>query len=170
MSSVYLGLDARMRVEGRAFNNVKDVTLNMSSATADITARNNSGWRSSVRTLRECSLSFQIVLTHVTGEGYDEDGESDARRIVNSFLASSGSSQFIGAAVMDSEHGEGICGEWSVTSCNRNENLEDAVTYDVELSLVKFYGWFQRNTNPISWAKTSELSRVFAIFGTSYFQ
>ena len=133
IEGVYLGMNAVMYVEGEVFQNVKDVTLNFSRATADVTTRRNDGWRANVGTLREATASFQMIKFK---------GDTDAKTILDNFLSNTGS--LLGAAFLDAstdEGGEGIVGEWSVTSCNRGEALEDAVTYDVELSLVQAYGW-----------------------------
>ena len=129
IEGVYLGMNAVMLVEGEVFKNVKDVTLNFSRATADVTTRRNDGWRANVGTLREATASFQMIKF---------EGDTDAGIILDNFL---GKTQLIGAAFLDKAGGEGIVGEWSVTSCNRGEALEDAVTYDVELSLTQVYGW-----------------------------
>lgn len=133
IEGVYLGMNAKLYVEGKEFKNVKDVTLNFSRATADVTTRRNDGWRANVGTLREATASFQMIKFK---------GDTDAKTILDNFLDASG--DLIGAAFLDAsvdEGGEGIVGEWSVTSCNRGEALEDAITYDVELSLTQSYGW-----------------------------
>ena len=41
--------------------NLKDLTLNLSKAEADVTTRSNSGWRANVGTLKEGELSFDML-------------------------------------------------------------------------------------------------------------
>ena len=137
IEGVYLGMNAKLYVEGNEFKNVKDVTLNFSRATADVTTRRNDGWRANVGTLREATASFQMIK--FKGDTSKEEG------------------------------GEGIVGEWSVTSCNRGEALEDAVTYDVELSLTQSYGWAENGA--LTYGGTDEdgkiQKRINAILGVS---
>lgn len=163
IEGVYLGMNAVMYVEGEVFQNVKDVTLNFSRATADVTTRRNDGWRANVGTLREATASFQMIKFK---------GDTDAKTILDNFLSNTGS--LLGAAFLDAstdEGGEGIVGEWSVTSCNRGEALEDAVTYDVELSLVQAYGWAAPATGSsktgVANIDSDDQSRASAILGLS---
>lgn len=144
--SVFLGMNAKLYInagDGPAvFGNVKDVTMNFSRSTADVTTRANDGWRANVGTLREATASFQMV--RYTGSGTDNDPSI----IIDAFLEN-GAASLIKAAILDgpADHGgQGVFGEWSVTSCNRSEALEDAVTYDVELSLTKYRGWYPNDS------------------------
>lgn len=155
IEGVYLGMNAKLYVEGNEFKNVKDVTLNFSRATADVTTRRNDGWRANVGTLREATASFQMIKFK---------GDTEAGVILAKFLDTSGS--LLGAAFLDAskeEGGEGIVGEWSVTSCNRGEALEDAVTYDVELSLTQSYGWAENGA--LSSSDTDVQTRINTILG-----
>lgn len=156
IEGVYLGMNAKLYVEGNEFKNVKDVTLNFSRATADVTTRRNDGWRANVGTLREATASFQMIKFK---------GDTEAGVILAKFLDTSGS--LLGAAFLDAskeEGGEGIVGEWSVTSCNRGEALEDAVTYDVELSLTQSYGWAENGA--LTYGGTDEGGKIQARINT----
>ena len=133
---IALGMNASLIVEGTVFGNVKDVTLNLSRSTADVTTRENGGWRANVGTLREATVSFQAVVSYGANV-------SDYNLFLEQYLGDA-TTKFIGVAVLDrskKDGGQGPVADWSVTSCNRSEALEDAVTYDIELSVVKFYGW-----------------------------
>ena len=126
--SVYLGMNAKIYVGGKEFANVKDVTMNFSRATADVTTRANDGWRANVGTLREATASFQMVkYADNTGDATNNDAET----ILSAFLGRDGN-------------------DLLPVACNRNEALEDAVTYDVELSLTKFVGWYPTDTKDAS--------------------
>ena len=144
--SVYLGMNAKIYVGGQEFANVKDVTMNFSRSTADVTTRANDGWRANVGTLREATASFQMVkYQDNTGDATNNDAET----ILSAFLGRGGS-DLLPVAILDAapdKGGEGVYGYWSVTSCNRSEALEDAITYDVELSLTKFVGWYPTDTD-----------------------
>ena len=145
--SVYLGMNAKIYIGGEVFGNVKDVTMNFSRATADVTTRSNDGWRANVGTLREATVSFQMVRF-----GGDDDRAKDATTIIKAFT-SNGDDSLLKAAVLDAapeKGGEGVFGDWSVTSCNRSEALEDAVTYDVELSLTRYLGWYSNGSATLS--------------------
>jgi len=61
MSETYvLGSKAKVMLDALELSNVKDVTLNMTSAEADITTRANQGWKATAPTLKECSVDFQM--------------------------------------------------------------------------------------------------------------
>lgn len=132
--SVSLGMDAVLVIDGIVCKDVKDVTLSMSKATADVTTRRNSGWRATVGTLKEGTLSTTLVVT--------SDSASTVQKVINAYLAT-GSAAMIKIAALDkATDGQGPVAEWSITSLNRGEPLEDAVTYEVEFSIAKFYKWY----------------------------
>ena len=61
-----LGLNAKMyRYDGTStwyeIENVKDLTLNLEGATADVTTRGGNGWRQSVKTLMDGNVSCSMV-------------------------------------------------------------------------------------------------------------
>lgn len=109
--------------------NVKDVTLNMSKATADATTRGNQGWRANVGTLRECNVDFQIQW---------EPGDAFFDALLASFLGD----DLVRLAVLD-EAGYGPLGDFSVTNFTRNEELEGVVTVDVTVELSVFDEWVE---------------------------
>ncbi len=153
--NVYLGMNAVIRVDGQTFGNVRDVTLNLSRSSADVTTRSNDGWRAQVGTLREGSVSFQM---------YKLEGDDNEDKVINAFLAA-GEGSLIGAAILDSVEGDGPCGLWSVTSCNRGEALEEAVSYDVELQLTKFYGWIVGGVAPGGSDYSAEIGVIIGSWG-----
>ena len=65
--SVRLGLDARLYYGAAGsgasteLTNVKDLTLNLEKAEADVMTRANQGWRATVGTLKDASIEFQMV-------------------------------------------------------------------------------------------------------------
>ena len=67
--AIRLGLNAKLYRNTGSYasptwdeiGNVKDVTLNLESAEADVTVRANNGWRATVPTLKEASVEFEMV-------------------------------------------------------------------------------------------------------------
>lgn len=125
--AIRLGLDASLYygVKGSTADtlveNVKDVTLDLSSAEADVTTRGNDGWRATVATLKEGSIDFQIVwdtedafFTALKDAWFDNDA--------------------IALLVLDAptdESGQGLDADFAVINFTRNEALEDAILVDV---------------------------------------
>ena len=128
--SVRLGLDAKLYRNTGTYSapvwneipNVKDVTLTLETAEADVTTRNNNGWRATVPTLKEASIEFEMVW---------DTTDTDFTAIRNAFL-NRASVEF---AVMDGDittsGSQGLRATCMVTSFNRNEPLEEAITVSV---------------------------------------
>lgn len=102
--------------------NVKDLTLNLESAEADVTTRANNGWRANVPTLKDASIEFEMVW---------DSGDADFTAIQTAFL-SNGSIELL---VLDGASGttgsQGLRATCSITSFTRNESLEEALTVSV---------------------------------------
>lgn len=107
--------------------NVKDVTLNLEKGEADVTTRNNAGWRAKVGTLKEGSVEFEMVWDPTDGgfaaiqAGWFNDTDVELA-IMDGDIATPGS--------------EGLHGMFSVINFNRKEPLEEAATAAVSLSLT----------------------------------
>lgn len=64
-----LGLDAKLywndgnygSPDWQEMDNVKDLTLNLETAEADVTTRGNNGWRATLATLKDGTVEFQSV-------------------------------------------------------------------------------------------------------------
>jgi predicted secreted protein len=108
--------------------NVKDVTLNLEKATADITTRGSLGWRQMVGTLRDATVDFQMVWN---------TGDANFTAIKNAFLANDVAGQtmelFIMSTDVDDADSEGLRASFMVEKFTRNEALEDAMTVDVTI-------------------------------------
>jgi hypothetical protein len=99
-------------------DNVKDVTLNLSTGESDVTTRGNHGWRAMVATLKEGSVEFKMVWdTDDPGFIAIKDAWFDATAIALLFL--------------DAVDGSGLDADFAITNFTRNEPLEEAVTVDV---------------------------------------
>jgi hypothetical protein len=101
--------------------NVKDLTLNLEKAEADVTTRANDGWRATVGTLKDASIEFQMV--HDSGDA--------------AFLALR--SAFMDGTPLDfrimsgGDDSEGLLATCEVMNFTRNEALEEAIMYDVTI-------------------------------------
>jgi len=112
--------------------NVKDVTLNLEASEADVTSRANSGWRATAAALREASVDFAMVW---------KPSEAGFTAIKDAFLASAA----IELAILDQDKSvsgaQGLKGNFTITSFNREEALEEAIMVSVTAKLVKFNAW-----------------------------
>jgi len=127
---VKLGMDAKLYRNTGSYavptwdeiGNVKDLSLSLEKGEADVTTRNNNGWRATIGTLKEASIEFQMV--------WDTD-DADFEAIQEAFF---GNSQ-IELAVMDGDitdgESEGLRATCDVTKFSRTENLEEAIMVDV---------------------------------------
>lgn len=125
MPTVRLGKDAKL-YRGAAgaqatteMGNVKDVTVTLETATADVTTRGTSGWRAKKPTLKEMSVEFKMV---------DKSENADITAIKTAYLAGSP----IALWAKDAADGEGPDADFYITSFGREEGLEDAVIYSVK--------------------------------------
>ncbi len=133
--AIRLGLNAKLyRNTGtyasptwNEIGNVKDVTLNLESAEADVTVRANNGWRATVPTLKDASVEFEMVW-----DSEDEDFEAIRDAYLDNttleILALDGPETGAG-----SSGNQGLRAECNVTSFSRSEPLEEALSVSVTL-------------------------------------
>lgn len=103
--------------------NVRDLTLNQSLATADITTRSGNGYRQQVGTLNEANVSFQMVYD-TTDTRFTEIETAFRNRTV------------IGVKILDGgseSSGTGLVADMLITNFTINQELENAFLVDVEL-------------------------------------
>lgn len=112
--------------------NVKDVTVNLEAAEADITTRANSGWRATAASLRDASVDFETVFKP-TDAGFDALNTAflTGEPIEMAFLTGA-------TGVADSA---GPYGDWVVTNFSRSEPLEEAITVQVSVKMAEFKEW-----------------------------
>jgi len=103
--------------------NVKDVTLNLESDTADTTTRANSGWKSTVATLKDGTVEFDMIW-RTTDAGFTA--------IKDAYFNGSA----IGIQVLDGTDGEGLEADFVVTKFTRNEQLAEALMVSVSLNVT----------------------------------
>lgn len=120
---IKLGLDCKL-MRGTAgatatteMKNVKNVTLNLEKAEADITTRAASGWRVYAGTLKEASIEFEML--------YDTEDE-DFTTILNAFLNGTALSMFVSDG-----SGSGLDCDVVITNCGQDQQLEEGVNVNV---------------------------------------
>ncbi len=107
--------------------NVKDLTLTLEKSEADTTTRANAGWRSTVGTLKEGSIEFEMVWDtadpsfNAVKDGYFLDTPLELA-VMDGDIAASGS--------------EGLRASFAVISFSRSEPLEEAMSVSVTLKVA----------------------------------
>ncbi len=104
--------------------NVRDLTLNLEKNEADVTTRNNAGWRGTVGVLKDGSVEFQMLW---------QPADADFIAFRDAFLNGTD----IPCAVLDGDKDlgstQGLWADFQVLSFTRNEALEDAISTDVTI-------------------------------------
>ena len=105
--------------------NVKEVTVNLDKAEADVTTRGNSGWRAVAATLKDGSVDVTIQ--------HNPDSHADVTALLNAWL----NNTQLECAFMDgpvaTSGSEGLRGTFEVMSASRSEPLEDGVVWTFSL-------------------------------------
>jgi len=135
-----LGMDAKLYYgEAEAalgvlteLSNAKDVTVPLDAGETDVTTRANAGWRSTVATLRECGLEWEMVW---------KPADAGFIAIRNAFLNSTP----LELAALDQDRAlpgaQGPKGTFSITGFTKTEPLEETQAVAVTAKLVTFDEW-----------------------------
>lgn len=145
-----LGLDAKTFFIGTITSPVwsdlvgpiRDETLNLEKALADVTDRRANGWRLQVGTLKDATVDLQMIY---------EPGDADFDQFENAFF--NNTQLVLGFMDADPNDGAGsyygLLGAFQVTGFSIPRPLEDAIIVDVTLTPV-----LENTTNlPPSWAE-----------------
>ena len=140
MADFLLGMNAKI-YQGAAdaaigalteMSNVKDVTLNLEAAEADVTSRANAGWEATAATLRSATVDFEMVW---------KPGDAGFTAIKDAYLAGT----VIELAVMDQDRAtsgaQGLKGNFTITNFSRGEALTEGIMATVTAKLAKFNAW-----------------------------
>ncbi len=102
--------------------NVRNLTLNLERAEADLTTRGNNGWRATAATLKDGSIELEMVW---------DTADAGFTALKNAYF----NSTVIGLAVLDGGIGvvgsQGLVADFEITNFSRQENLEEGVTVSV---------------------------------------
>jgi hypothetical protein len=153
MTAINLGMNAKLYVMNTAatptvpvpYNtalgqwiecpNIKDLTLDISVDSADVTVRGNNGWKASVATLKDATIDFDII---------SNTQNSDYILLKNAFL----SNLRIGVLCLDKDKstpasaggdaswngaGEGLKADMNVVKFSRGEQLAEGIKISVSL-------------------------------------
>ena len=107
--------------------NVRNVSLSLETAEADVTTRANNGWRATVPTLKDASIEWEMI--------YDTD-DAGFTAIQEAFFGDSAneSGKDIVLKVLDggtAASGNGLVATCRITNFSINQSLEEAVTVSV---------------------------------------
>ena len=118
------GLDAKLHygpagsTATTELTNVKDLSINLETDQADTTTRASNGWKSTVATLKDGSLEWEMIWN-------TEDAGFTA--IKNAYFGSTP----IALAALDGPNGQGLDADFSIVNFSRNEQLAEALTVSV---------------------------------------
>ena len=118
MPEVRLGLDATLTIDGQEIKNCKDLTIGLEKAEADVTTRDNNGWRATVGTLKDASIEFQVV---------NKDGDTTFTDLQAKFMSGDP------VDVEISDVGAALILTCEVMGFSVSQNLEEAIVADVTL-------------------------------------
>lgn len=108
--------------------NAKDVTLNLSVGTANVTVRGSGGWNKMAPTQKDLSVDFTLLA---------DSTDANFIAIKNAFFATTLSARtiefFIMSADVDESDSDGVRCDCMIEKFTRNEPLEDYQTYDVTI-------------------------------------
>ena len=130
-----LGLDAKLWIaepiaDGSAgsyseVTNVRNVSLSLETAEADVTTRSNNGWRATTPTLKDASVEFEMI--------YDTDDTVGFAKVQAAFLNDTDLWVKVLDGGANDTAGDGLVAKCRVTNFSINQSLEEAVTASVSL-------------------------------------
>lgn len=130
-AKIYLGESGATQNPTTVLGNTKDVTLNLETGEADITTRDNGGFRATAPTLKECTAEWEMI---------HRKNEAALAAIRKAWLTNT----TVRLAILTDTYangGDGPLGDFAITNFTRNEPLEEAITYNVTAKLAKFEKW-----------------------------
>ena len=132
---MYHGAAGTTGIPTKELSNITDVTITLDASEADVTSRDNGGFRATVAGLKECTIEFDMLYLP-KDEGF--------AAIKNAWLKG----EQIHLAALTSEKGEGPVGDFSITGFSRSEPLEEAIKYSVTAKLSQWETWHEETTTP----------------------
>ena len=127
-AKMYYGTAGSSGVPTQELTNVTNVTITLDASEAEVTTRDNDGFRATIGGLKECSLEFEMLYL-ANDPGF--------RAIQTAWEAS----DQIHLAALTGEGGEGPVGDFSITGFSRSESMEEAIKYSVTAKLSQWEKW-----------------------------
>lgn len=118
MPDVKLGLEATLTIDGTEIKNVKDLTVSLEKAEADVSTRDNNGWRATVGTLKDASIEFQV---------FNKENDTAFGNLYTKWLSGDP------IVVVISDVGASLTLDCEVMGFAVSQNLEEAIVADVTL-------------------------------------
>lgn len=133
-----LGIDAKLYINGQECPDVRNVQISMTADSTDGTTRRNKGWKTNIPTLRDATVTFELVST---------SDSTDAIDAVQSAFVSD-DCRVLAVAAMDKAGAgrRGLFGLFTVSNFSPNQENENVIIYSVELKIARFYGF---GANPV---------------------
>ena len=132
-AKMYYGAAGTSGVPTQELTNVTDVTVTLDAGEADVTTRDNDGFRATIGGLKECTLEWEMLYL---------PNDSGFKAIRNAWK----DSDQIHLAALTGEKGEGPVGDFSITGFSRSEPLEEAIKYSVTAKLSQWEQWHEETT------------------------
>jgi len=133
-AKMYHGVAGTTGVPTKELTNVTDVTLTLDASEADVTTRDNDGFRATVAGLKECTIEWDMLYLP-KDEGF--------QAIKNTWLTGGQ----IHLAALTGANGEGPVGDFSITGFSRAEPMEEAIKYSVTAKLSQWEQWHEETTS-----------------------
>lgn len=131
-AKIYFGdADAALSAQTE-MDNVTDVDLEMIANEADTSTRANSGWATSRATMKEATLSFDMMF---------ESGDAGFTAIRTAYLGGTTLALTPLTGDKDVANNEGPRGNWSITTFTRTEPLQEVIKYSITAKMSEFAEW-----------------------------
>lgn len=131
-----LGIDAKLYLNGRECPDVRNVQISLTADTTDGTTRRNKGWKTNIPTLKDATVTFELVSTSDSRDAIDE--------VMATMLGDGCYGKVCVIAALDRAEADkrrGLFGLFTISNCSPNQENENVITYSVEAKIARFYGW-----------------------------
>ncbi len=131
-----LGIDAKLYLNGRECPDVRNVQISITADTTDGTTRRNKGWKTNIPTLKDATVTFELVSTSDSKDAIDE--------VMDTMLGAGCYGKVCVLAALDKEDAatrRGLFGLFTISNCSPKQENENVIIYSVEAKIARFYGW-----------------------------
>ena len=134
-----LGIDAKLYLNGEECPDVRNVQISLTADTTDGTTRRNAGWKTNIPTLKDATVTFELVSTSDSKDAIDE--------VMATMLGEGCYGKVCVIAALDKNGPDdtltrrGLFGLFTISNCSPNQENENVIVYSVEVKIARFYGW-----------------------------